>query len=107
MDLLTINETAEILKVSPLTVRRYIARNMLHASHVGRNVRIRRSEIERLIEPRKPEFETLGSSPLKGQPFTKDDPLWKLIGIGESSGPTDVSRRKHEYLAEAYEDLHE
>lgn len=107
MELLTINETAKILKVSPLTVRRYIARDILHAKRLGRTIRIPRSELERLGEPEEPEFETLGSSPLKGQPTTKDDPLWKLIGIGESSGPTDVSRRKHDYLAEAYEDLHE
>lgn len=107
MDLLTIKETAEILKVSPLTVRRYISKKMLHAVHVGGNVRIRREELEALGERGEPEFETLGSSPLKGQPVTEDDPLWKIIGIGQSSGPTDVSRRKHDYLAEAYGDLHE
>ena len=32
---------------------------------------------------------------------TKDDPLWNIVGIGQSDGPTDVSTNKHKYLAEA------
>jgi len=43
----------------------------------------------------------------KRGPLTKDDPLFGLIGIGRSEGPTDVSENKHKYLAEAYADLHE
>jgi hypothetical protein len=35
-----------------------------------------------------------------------DDPLWNIIGIGDSAGspddPTDVSENKHRYLADAY-----
>jgi hypothetical protein len=38
----------------------------------------------------------------KSQPVTLDDPLFELIGIGESSIPGGVSERKHEYLLEAY-----
>lgn len=38
----------------------------------------------------------------KGKPVTKDDPLWKLVGIGHSGGPGDVSANKHKYLADAY-----
>jgi hypothetical protein len=37
----------------------------------------------------------------KGKPVTKDDPLWKLVGIGHS-GRGDISANKHKYLAEAY-----
>jgi len=36
-----------------------------------------------------------------------DDPLWDLVGIGESEGATDVSSDKHQYVADAYADLHE
>ena len=43
----------------------------------------------------------------KKGPFTKDDALWDIVGIGRSEGPTDVSENKHRYLAEAYADFHE
>lgn len=89
MDFLTVKETAEILKVSPLTVRRYISRNILHAKRVGRTIRIPRSELERWGEHATPEFETLGSSPIKGQPFTEDDPLWSIIGMDTPTEMTD------------------
>lgn len=101
MELLTINETAKILKVSPLTVRRYIARNILHAQRLGRTVRIPRSELERLDESDEPAFETLGASPLKGQPTSEDDPLWSIIGIGSSEEETDIANHKDEYVANA------
>lgn len=38
-----------------------------------------------------------------GEPFTMDDPLWGIVGMGQSEGPTDVSARKHKYLADAQE----
>jgi hypothetical protein len=44
---------------------------------------------------------------VKKGPFTSDDALWDIVGIGESEGPTDVSENKHRYLAEAYADTHE
>lgn len=31
-----------------------------------------------------------------------DDPLWNIVGMASSEGPTDVSENKHRYLAEAY-----
>lgn len=37
----------------------------------------------------------------RGKPFSKDDPLWNLAGIGRS-GLGDVSANKYKYLAEAY-----
>ncbi len=42
----------------------------------------------------------------RGRPFTFEDSLWKIIGIG-NSGLTDVSENKHKYLAEAYADTHD
>jgi antitoxin (DNA-binding transcriptional repressor) of toxin-antitoxin stability system len=39
--------------------------------------------------------------------FSMDDPLWDIVGVGRSSGPTDVSSNKHKYLADAVADLHE
>ena len=31
-----------------------------------------------------------------------DDPLWNIVGLAKTDGPTDVSENKHRYLAEAY-----
>ncbi|MBI2863563.1 MAG: hypothetical protein HYX94_03270 [Chloroflexi bacterium] len=42
----------------------------------------------------------------KGRPTSATDPLWRLVGIGASEGPGDVSINKHKYLADAYADLH-
>ncbi len=36
-----------------------------------------------------------------GKPFTSEDALWNIVGIGRS-GFTDVSENKYKYLAEAY-----
>ncbi len=33
--------------------------------------------------------------------FSLDDPLFDIIGIGRSTGPTDVSSNKHKYIADA------
>jgi hypothetical protein len=45
----------------------------------------------------------------RARPITAEDPLWNIVGMADSGpdGPTDVSRNKHKYLAEAYADLHE
>jgi len=44
----------------------------------------------------------------KGQPTSKDDPLWRIIGIAAdpTDKVTDVSLNTDKYLAEAYEDKH-
>lgn len=33
---------------------------------------------------------------------TEADPLWSIVGIAHTTGPTDVAANKHRYLAEAY-----
>ena len=37
----------------------------------------------------------------RGKPFTREDALWNIVGIGRS-GLTDISGNKHKYLSEAY-----
>lgn len=94
MDLLTVAEAAGILRVSPITVRRYIASGRLHCVRLGRLVRVDRSQVEEMV---KGNDETLW-----GRPTSEDDPLWRIIGIGESKdGVTDVSTNMHKYIAEA------
>ena len=51
MDLLTIAETAKLLKVTPTTVRRYVSAGQLPAFKVGRGVRIRKEAIEDFLTP--------------------------------------------------------
>ncbi|MBI4493356.1 MAG: methionine adenosyltransferase [Chloroflexi bacterium] len=102
MELLTIQETAGLLKVNAITVRRYIAAGRLPAVRVGRGVRVRKEAVEQFLAPVTPERAGLGLSIPQGKPFTMDDSLWNIVGIGESEGPTDISEHKHQYLAEAY-----
>lgn len=92
---MTVQETAEVLKVSTVTVRRYIASRRLAAVRIGRSVRIRKEDVDRLP------VEFVPSRHGRGRRTSADDPLWGIIGIA-SSQPDDVSENKHKYLAEAY-----
>src|SRR5579859_6954035 len=50
--LLTVREAASYLKVSPVTVKRYLKSGRLRAVHLSpRAVRIRHSELERFLAP--------------------------------------------------------
>jgi len=142
MDFLTVNETAQRLRVSPITVRRYIASGRLAAERAGRGIRVQREAIEAFITPvapashgttvvREVDLETTNGSPgtsgdeygdeLRtvadrgwdededdacladelGEPFTMDDPLWDIVGIGDSGEPNHVASNKHKYIADA------
>ena len=46
MELLTVQETAQMLRVAPITIRRYIADGRLPAVKVGKGVRVRRESID-------------------------------------------------------------
>lgn len=44
----------------------------------------------------------------RGKLLTKDNPLWNIVGIGQSEGPTNIALYKHdlykhEYVADAYD----
>jgi excisionase family DNA binding protein len=45
--LLTVTEAANVLAVSPRTVRRMVARGSLPGRRIGRSVRVARAELER------------------------------------------------------------
>lgn len=96
MEFLTVKETAQLLRVSPITVRRYIASGQLAADRVGRGIRIRREAIEEFVTP-------VEADVLLGKPFTFDDPLWSIVGIGESEDSNDVASNRYEYVADAIE----
>ena len=90
MELLTVQETAALHKVSEGTVRRNVA--------AGRLIRIRRELVERFPEP---------VTPKSWKPTSDDDPLWNIVGIVTGDGPADFARNHDHYLAEAFADLHE
>jgi excisionase family DNA binding protein len=106
MELLTVPETAQLLRVSPMTVRRFIADGRLPAVRVGKGLRVRREAIKRLAKPVAP---TVPERPRQsfGRPTSADDPLWSIVGIGHSDGSGDVARNHDRYLAEAYADRHD
>ena len=103
MELLTVREVAQELRVSPMTVRRYIASGKLPAVRVGRGIRVERAAIVQFVEPVNPAAP--GDSTEAGV-LTFDDPLLKHVGIINDDGPTDLSVNHDTYLAEAYGDLH-
>jgi excisionase family DNA binding protein len=100
MELLTVQETAQILKVTPITVRRFIAAGRLTAVKAGKGVRVYKESIEQLIRPIEPQLVQQESSSPRGRPLTFDDPLWEIVGSATDAEPTDASK-KYEYLAEA------
>ncbi len=94
MDLLTVQETAALIKVSPGTVLRHVAAGRLPAVRVGRLIRIRREAVEDLLEP---------VAPASWEPTTADDPLWSIVGIVSTDEPTEIARYKDECIADAIE----
>ena len=83
MELLTVQETAKLLKVSPITIRRYIKSGRLAAVKVGRAVRIRREAVEGLLTP-------IGVPPrsqdglLNAEPRSSSHSLMRIGAIGDT-----------------------
>jgi excisionase family DNA binding protein len=98
MDLLTVREAAALLKVNPMTVRRYIAAGKLRAVRIGRGIRISRSALDDLATPVQPPPRQRPRRKVRRLSF--EDPLWDIVGSATDALPTDASR-KHEYLDEA------
>jgi excisionase family DNA binding protein len=100
MDLLTIQETAQLLKVNPITVRRFIADGRLEAVRIGRAVRVRKDAVDQLAQPVVVKAAKLETTRRTVRPMTWDDPMSKLVGSATDAPPTDSSK-KYEYLADA------
>lgn len=87
-NLFNITQTAFILKVHPLTIRRYIKEGKLKAIKIGGNIRIKESDLQEFNKdfvPNKPVFKSLSKK--KGTPikvFTELDPFFQLQGRGAS-----------------------
>jgi excisionase family DNA binding protein len=101
LDLLTVEETAQLLRVSPVTIRRYITSGRLESERVGRGIRVRREAIDQFIKSTAPRSGDPGLRSGK-ESMTLREAVGNIIGIGRSDGPTDISSNKYKYVAEAY-----
>lgn len=84
--LFSINQVAILIKVHPLTVRRYIKEGRLKAVKVGGNIRVPQSYVDAFTENILP-----SSYNLKAQHkteilarFTPEDSIFRVKGIGMS-----------------------
>ena len=91
LDLVAVAETAELLKVSTVTLRRWIKQGRLPAYHVGpRQVRIRREDLTKALtstyhpEARAMKEGTPISTTLTVRPLTEDEIAQQLRAIEES-----------------------
>lgn len=64
---------------------------------------MRKETLPRLGKPQTPKVKKQTAAIHLGRPFTMDDALWSIVGIGKSKDPTDVSTNKSKYLADAYD----
>jgi excisionase family DNA binding protein len=86
-NLFNVNQVAFILKVHPLTIRRYIKEGRLKAIKVGGNVRIKESslnEFNKDFSTESPKATVIKTSLKPARTFTLDDPLFRLKGRGAS-----------------------
>lgn len=84
-NLLNVNQAAFILKVHPLTIRRYIKEGRLKAIKAGGNVRIKESQLNEFNKDFTPRIPSLKYNQEVRKPvktFTEIDPFFQLQGRG-------------------------
>ena len=108
MDLLTVQEAAAMLRVSQVTLRRYVASGKLPAVRVGRNVRIERSAAEGIAMPvpavRPASDEPGGELPDNPKVFTLDAAFWSIVGMIDDDSPNDMASDKYKHFPRVYGD---
>lgn len=57
----------------------------------------------RILKPKIAKIKKRTPAVRQGKPFTMDDPLWTIVGLGKSGDPADVSENKDQHLADAYD----
>lgn len=88
-NLLNVRQAAFILKVHPLSVRRYIQQKKLKAVKVGGNVRIKESELLEFNKDYSPTVRNEENAIIRTKikpavSFSTDDPFLRLKGRGAS-----------------------
>lgn len=85
-NLFNVNQAAFILKVHPLTVRRYIKEGVLKAVKIGGNVRIKEGQLQAFARDFTPRQDSNPITPFRRttkeatKKFTNADPLLKMQG---------------------------
>ncbi len=84
-DLLTVRQIAILLKVHPLTIRRYINEGKLKALKVAGNIRIQHQEVLNFSQGYIPHDKGIKTSQAaEKDPFHPDDSLFRMRGRGLS-----------------------
>ncbi|MDO8269412.1 MAG: helix-turn-helix domain-containing protein [Candidatus Levybacteria bacterium] len=85
-NLFNVNQAAFILKVHPLTIRRYIKEGVLKAVKIGGNIRIKESSLQTFSRDFTPRQDISPANPFRKSAnttvkrFTSADPLLKMQG---------------------------
>jgi excisionase family DNA binding protein len=89
---LNVNQVAFILKVHPLTIRRYLKEGKLKAIRVGGNIRIKESQLNEFNKDFSPAThkEVIKTRIKPAKAFSLDDPLFRLKGRGASLNLSSV-----------------
>lgn len=89
-NLFNVNQAAFIIKVHPLTIRRYIKEGKLKAVRAGGSVRIKEVDLQEFNKEFTPYARKEPASPFRviktptAKIFTLDDPFLRLKGRGAS-----------------------
>jgi excisionase family DNA binding protein len=97
MDLITVKEAAKELRVSPVTVRRYIKSGRLRCIRLGRTIRLRREDVEALAPT-----DEAAEFWRNVKPTSEDDPFWRIIGMADFEDPHG-SKDIHRAISDAYD----
>lgn len=97
-ELLTISEAAILLKVSTVTIQRWLKQGRLRAYHLGpRYIRIRRSDLDKILTPlEREEVESTVReiTPIHIEPLTEDQVRQGLEAIKEAKALREEVRAK-------------
>ncbi|MBI4737503.1 MAG: helix-turn-helix domain-containing protein [candidate division NC10 bacterium] len=101
-DWLSVQQVADHLQVSRVTVWRWLRFGRLCGIKVGRVRRIAKSSLQELSQEGRGRSATPATKKGRavGTVFTLTHPLWELVGKGRGGG-TDVSGHKYKYIAKA------
>lgn len=84
----SVNQTAFLLKIHPLTVRRYLRDGKLKALRAGGAVRVAKSDIDKFLQTFVPYSRTaapVGKQTIKIKPFDQFDAIFRMRARGSSN----------------------